>query len=414
MKWIEGWYSSYALLGAVAAGLIPILLPLLVTRTGSATQLGLVMGAFSLGGLTAPAWGHLADSHRAHRPLLAGGLLALAAGTALFALARSFPAWSGLALLQGVGFAAASTVANLFVVETKPRAEWDARIGWLQAFYGGGQVVGLLLAGALGQRAPKAGILLAAGLAAVAVIPALASAPRLPKASLARRPPLSHPVRHAEWPSSSPQRLYHHLNLRSIRWFGASGSGRLVLFLLAWLLSYGGSAAFFSLYPVLMRQVYGVSPGLSSLAFAVSAGAGLGLYAPAGRWSSLRGPRPVLRTALAVRLGAFLVLYGLARLSAAFRGLPAMGAFLLIVLAWSALSVAGTALVARLSPENEGEGMGIFNAVTAFAGVLGAVAGGWTASLQGYAAVPVVGLAGVAAGLIMMIFLVGGTEEVAR
>jgi hypothetical protein len=58
--------------------------------------------------------------------------------------------------------------------------------------------------------------------------------------------------------------------------------------------------------------------------------------------------------------------------------------------------------------------MGIFNAVTAFSGVVGAVAGGWTASLRGYAAVPVVGLAGVAAGLIMMIFLAGGTEEVAR
>jgi len=102
---------------------------LLVTRTGSATQLGLVMGAFSLGGLTAPAWGGLADSRRAHRPLLAGGLLALAGGTALFPLARSFPAWSVLALLQGVGLAAASTVANLFVVETRPRSEWDARIG---------------------------------------------------------------------------------------------------------------------------------------------------------------------------------------------------------------------------------------------------------------------------------------------
>jgi hypothetical protein len=45
--------------------------------------------------------------------------------------------------------------------------------------------------------------------------------------------------------------------------------------------------------------------------------------------------------------------------------------------------------------------MGIFNAVTAFSGVVGAVAGGWTASLRGYAAVPALGLAGVAAGLIM-------------
>jgi predicted MFS family arabinose efflux permease len=73
------------------------------------------------------------------------------------------------------------------------------------------------------------------------------------------------------------------------------------------------------------------------------------------------------------------------------------------VLAWSLLSVSSTALVASLSPENEGEGMGIFNAVTALSGVIGAAVGGWAANLWGYAAIPIMGIIGVGAGLIMLL-----------
>jgi predicted MFS family arabinose efflux permease len=77
--------------------------------------------------------------------------------------------------------------------------------------------------------------------------------------------------------------------------------------------------------------------------------------------------------------------------------------FLVVVLAWSLLSVSSTALIAALSPENEGEGMGIFNAVTAFSGVVGAALGGWAASLWGYVAVPVMGIVGAGSGLLLLI-----------
>jgi hypothetical protein len=36
------------------------------------------------------------------------------------------------------------------------------------------------------------------------------------------------------------------------------------LFLLAWLLAFGGALAFFALYPVLMRQCYGITPWLAA------------------------------------------------------------------------------------------------------------------------------------------------------
>jgi len=124
----------------------------------------------------------------------------------------------------------------------------------------------------------------------------------------------------------------------------------------------------------------------------------------------------VLRDALILRTVAFIVLTLLAFVSLPGRGLFTLLFFLFVVLAWSLLSVAGTALVASLSPENEGEGMGIFNAVTALAGVVGAALGGWAASLWGYAAIPIMGIIGAGAGLIVLLitrfdFRVGTQER---
>jgi MFS family permease len=68
---VEPWYWAYALLGLTAAGVTPILLPLAVSRMGSAADIGLVMAAISLGGMLAPLWGRLADQYRLHRLLLA-------------------------------------------------------------------------------------------------------------------------------------------------------------------------------------------------------------------------------------------------------------------------------------------------------------------------------------------------------
>jgi MFS family permease len=402
MKWIETWYISYALLGLSAAGLIPILLPLVISQNGGAAEIGLVVAAFSLGGLSAPIWGGLADRFRLHRQLLIGGLIGTALGAAFFPFTLSLSLRIFLALLSGIGLAAASTVANLFIVEVHPESEWDARIGWLQTFYGSGQVLGLVLAGAIGQSWPESGLWLAGGIGVLAIIPAVIGARQMSGAPLPHRPVLSRPAHHAEWPAGSPQHLYHHLTMKALKTFFAPFSSSFGLFLFAWLLSFSGSAAFFSFYPVLMQKVYGLVPGLSSTGYALAAGLGLLLYAPAGRWSARRGPLSMLRGALVLRIVAFIVLTLLAVVSFSERGWLAMLFFLFVVLAWSLLSVCSTALVAGLSPENEGEGMGIFNAVTALSGVIGAGLGGWAANLWGYAAIPVMGIIGVSSGFLIL------------
>jgi DHA1 family tetracycline resistance protein-like MFS transporter len=400
-RWVEPWYLAYAFLGATIGGLAPILLPLAVSQTGSATHIGLVMAAFNLGGLTAPLWGILADRYRLHRWLLSGGLIVTASGLGIFPFTRTQGAWLGFALLQGIGATSAATVANLFVVEVHSRSEWDKRIGWLQTFYGGGQVSGLLLAGFLSQTNLKVALLIASGVTLLAAFLGW-STTRTPATPQVVRPVLPRLSPHSESVVGSPQHLYHHLHLDALGRLIQESPSPFGLFLSLWLISFMGSAAFFSLYPVLMKHVYGVGPGLSSVGYAIAAGIGLAFYSSAGGWSDRFGAKPVIKSGLGIRLLAFLGLFVLGATHSGQGWLALLG-FLFIVLSWSLLSVSGTALTAQLSRSNEGEGMGVFNAVTATAGVIGAALGGWVAGRWGYNAATVVAIGGVATGLLLSV-----------
>lgn len=397
--WIEPWYFVYALIGLVVAGLIPVLVPLIVSHTGTAGQAGMVMGAVSLGGLTSPLWGSLADRYRLHRWLLVGGMLTTTVGLAAFAFTTQPVIWLLLAVIQGFGTAGAATVANLFVVEAHPKTEWDERIGWLQTFYGIGQVSGLLLAGVLTQIDFRIGFLAAGGLSAAAAILGWLTT-KTPPAQPGVEPVLRHPARHTEWVFSSPQRLFHRPKLAGIKTPAFTLGSPYGVFLIFWLLSFAGSAAVFSQYPVLMQKVYEVTPVASSIAFAIIAGLGLTLYTPAGQWSEHHGPARILRISLGLRLFAFAGLLWLGFIpTGGLTGTLALLAFGFVVWAWSLMSVSGTALAAQLSPVGEGQGMGIFNAMTAVAGVIGAVLGGWVAGLWGYNSIVILALLGVALGL---------------
>jgi len=405
LEWIEPWYLVYALMGVVVAGLLPVLIPLIVNKSGNAGQVGLVVAALSLGGLTSPLWGGLADRYRAHRILLAGGMLFSSLGLAVFAFTRQPPIWTLLAIIAGLGSASAATVANLFVVEAHPQAEWDERIGWLQTFYGLGQVAGLLLAGVLTQFDLRIGLWAAAGLSAAAAGLGWLTT-KTPPAQPKLEPVLNHPAMHVESALSSPQRLFHGLKWQGIEALWKTLRSPFGIFLLVWLLAFAGPAAVFSQYPILMQKVYEVAPGSSSVAFAIIAGLGLSLYTPAGNRSKRYGPTRILRVSLGLRLAAFAGMLGLVFASAGgTTGLLALLAFAFVVWAWSLMSVSGTALAARLSPVGEGQGLGIFNATTAVAGIAGALLGGWAVGLWGYSSIVVLALAGVALGLGLSVFI---------
>lgn len=401
-RWSERWYLAYALLGATSVGLMPILLPLEVGRAGGASGVGLVMAAVNLGGLTAPLWGALADRFRLHRALLGGGLLLTAASLAAFTVVTTLPGRVGLALVQGAGIAAASTVGNLFIVERHPRSEWDERIGWLQTFYGAGQVGGLLLAVAFVRTSLRAGLVTGSGLVALAGVLGIVMARPGPSRATVR-PVVRATSLHAEPFQLSPQHLFHYVHVGDLRGLRRQLASPFGVFLAVWLITLAGSTAFFSLYPVLMQRVYAASPAVSSMAFALAAALGLGLYSPAGRWSERLGPARVLRSGLALRTLAFCALAALAFGAVAGRGWGALAGFIVVVLAWSLLTVSGTSLAALLSPVGEGAGLGVYSATSSLAGVTGALLGGAIAGGWGYRAVPIASAAALGLGLLAVV-----------
>ncbi len=403
-KWVEPWYLTYALQGAVVAGLLPILLPLAASRGGNAASIGIVMAALSLGGLSAPLWGTLTDRYRLHRLLLVGGLIIMAVGLIVFSYATQLAIWVGMAVVLGFGAAGSAIVANLFVVEAHPKAEWDERIGWLQTFYGVGQVGGLLLAGLLSQIDLRISLSVAAGLSGAAALLGYLTT-KTPPNPLAGKPVLRYPAQQGEWATSSPQRLFHHIDLTAIKKLGPFLRSPFGLFLIIWLLAIGGSAAFFSQYPVLMQKVYGIPSHISSLAFAVVAGIGLALYSPAGNWSDHYGAARVLRSSIGVRGLAYIGLFSLGLIKLGPYNWLALLAFGFVVCAWSLISVSGTALAAQLSEVGEGQGLGIYNATNALAGVAGAALGGWAAQLWGYNFIVALAVGGAALGVILSIML---------
>ncbi len=404
---LEPWFAPFALVNGSAVGLVPILLPIVAIRYG-VSHVGLVMGAFSLGAVAAPLAGSLADQFRVYRVLAAGCAALCAVSLWLFPLAGP-AAQVPLAFCHGAGFAGAVTVANLLIVERRPRAEWNRRLAWLESALSVGQGAALVLAAWLSGLRADTALLIAALVPAAGVPLALLLVPRMrAEPRSARRPErTSHRLASAgqvgEWGPASPSRV-HHLRQRRNPLAGASRllSGRFGWMLAAWISAYGGTAIVFALYPVLFRTAFGVSTHTSALAFAGIVFASLPMFVVAGRFSQRHGPATAVAGAFASRVVLLTALAILADIGHTGAALPLL-AFAGIMFAWSFLSVASPALTGQLAPDNEGDAQGLLSAASGLAGLAGSVVGGLAASLWGYPAALGIGAAAVAAGLVIFV-----------
>jgi MFS family permease len=419
LRLIEPWFAPFALLNGAALGLTPILLPLAASRNGVG-HVGLVMGAFNLGAFAAPAVGSIADRLRAHRALTVGCAAAMAVALWLFPLAG--PAWQlMLALADGAGFAGAVTVANLLIVERRPRAEWNRRLGMLEAALSVGQGALLFLSSWLATLSARDGLFLAAIVPAAAIPLAAVLIPQTATPAAKReaarpagkhRPGTTVPGegQHrlafggvvGEWGPASPSRV-HHLARRRRPFAGAAAlRGPLGWMLAAWIPAYAGTAVIFALYPVLFQHAFGVPASTSSLAFAVIVLVSLPLFPVAGAVSQRRGPATTMAGAFAARV---VLLAALAAFASAGR-VPAvlpLAAFAGIMFAWSFLSVASPELTGQLLPGAEGDAQGLLNASSGIAGLLGSVFGGVVAGHFGYPAALALGAAATALGLVIFV-----------
>ena len=394
----EPWFAAYTLVGAVAAGLAPLLLPLWVSRSGNAAHVGLVMAALSLGQLSAPLWGQLADKRRWHRQLFVSGLLLAGLALSGAALSRDPYLLATESFALGLGIAVTTTVANLFIVERYPQESWSARLGALQTAYALGQVGGLVVAGLLST------LHLGLALAFTALLPftALGFSRRLPTMSaLAERPGLHVPVHLRVEPLFAS--LAHAYHLR--HWFGALRHLKTLpptfaRLLLLWLTVIAGSSFIFAFYPLLLAQRYDLATSLVAWGYAGAVALGLLLYTPVGRWAERYGASRVLRLGILLRLGATLGLSALELFPLAHRASPALLLFAVLVLAWPLHSVTGTTLAANAGLP-QGEALGLFSASGALAGVAGALLGGVLVHAFGYTVLPLTATLFLTIGLVL-------------
>jgi MFS transporter, DHA1 family, tetracycline resistance protein len=409
LRLVEPWFAPFALVNGAALGLTPILLPLAASRDGVG-HVGLVMGAFNLGAFAAPAVGSIADRYAAHRLLAVACAAAMAVSLWLFPLAG--PGWQLLlALADGAGFAGAVTIANLLIVERRPRAEWNPRLGVLEAALSVGQGGGLFLSSWLTTLSVRDGLFLAAIVPAAAIVLAAILVPRVIGAPAAAGQPLAaagpgagqHRLasvgRVGEWGPASPSRA-HHLAHRRPFAGAAALRGPFGWLLAAWIPAYAGTAVIFALYPVLFQQAFGVPASSSSLAFAIIVLVSLPLFPVAAALSQRRGPAIAMAGALAARVVLLAALAALAAAGRVSAVLP-LTAFAGIMFAWSFLSVASPGLTGQLLPGAEGDAQGLLNASSGIAGLLGSVLGGTIASHFGYAAALALGAGATALGLVI-------------
>ena len=404
LTWVEPWFLAFACLGIVQGGMLPLLLPL---SAGGSTHAGLIVGVMNLAGLTAPLWGHLADRRRLHRQILLAGMLAALVALLLMPVNLALSLKAALAGLLGLGFAASNTVANMFIVEVRPKEEWDARIGALQALGGLGQVAGLLLAGFIGGR-----FALAFGIAAAlvaAAVPIAWMTLRGIHVPMVRMAATAHPPLGGEGWANAPQRLFHVLTWRGLKTLLHEMEMPFARLLAVWFVAFVAISAVLTMFPLSVIETFGISPRLPATTYAFAAGVSLLLYPLAAAVAKRHGARPVLRAGFAARVLAIAILT-LAFVSQTDNVPLALTGFVIMVMAWPLLGVAGTALAAQLAPGEQGEALGLFNASSSLASAVGAFLGGWATETFGFGKVCLVA----AVVVLLAVLFSGGHAEKAQ
>jgi MFS family permease len=165
-----------------------------------------------------------------------------------------------------------------------------------------------------------------------------------------------------------------------------------------------------------MRQAFGIGAGTSSLYYAVAATLGIFAYAPSGALGNRIGDDRVVLLGMLMTLASAAAMAFLAYVHTGANAWLVPLVFIWLPVAWSPLIVAGTALTAQLAqPQNvpEGEAVGLYNATTAVAFVLSALAAGVIADLTSYGIVLILAAA-ISAGGSLLILPILGTSKSAK
>ncbi len=422
------WYFGHGL-HYVADGGASTLIPLFLSATlgGSVSNVGVVSAATSMASVPGSiGWSELSDRMQRRKLFIlidyfGAGLLFL-----LMGLANTFEQFLGLNILFGIVAAASVSMGTVIITETFEAKRWTKEIGTYTGIGGVGWIIGLLLCGLW----LEAGIRLFPGMDSLRVLFFILAAMTIVAGFIALRlvpdpkprPFAPHHVdklvvfqgriieRARHLPLWMYRRKYHEA-LHEIRSTGVAVPRPLKLYFLAVLLLFSGFTTVYTPFPIFLKNEMGSGWLEIFLLYIVSAVTSAFMYSRAGDVIQRLGERKTLINVNLIRLLLFssfgaislLVAGGIrpdhALLFAALFGLQAA-----IGLFWAFVSVASTALVSKCAPVgSKGESLGLFNAIIAVGGILGALIGGEVANCLGYGAAFFAGVGLVALGIAALV-----------
>lgn len=411
----RGWLTAWGL-GAVAFGGASLIVPLYVVELGGeAFTLGVLAAAAAFVGVPgALAFGRIADRTGKRRVLVLVALAVVATTLALVPLTGSVTVVILANAAVWFAFAAAMPVLTLLAVADASTDAWSERIAQLNLYQGVGWAIGLALGAVwtgVGVRfatpiaIQRSFLWLVAACAGAALLLGARTFPPDPEdeAATIDRRRLQRALRRADrfsvrtvtFPFTPGRAQFSGLDPRT---FVRRFTPTLALYFGAVVCFFTGFAAFFAPLPAYLIDTGFESGDVFVLYFVSSVGAAVA-FRGAGRLAS-RWNVPVLQSAGLCLRGGLLPVVAL--VGGAF-GATALGLGLAAVVfagigvAWAVIAVTAGTLVSTLAPAAiRGEALGVYAALTALAGGLGSLLGGWLAA-DSY------GLAfGVAGGLVVV------------
>ena len=385
--------SNFAV-GAGYSAFVSLLVPAFVTEvTGDASTAGIVMAIIALGAILAPAFGTFADKYGAHRIVLVTGVATLALAFAMFALSADNSALYALdAIAMGVGVAAVSAVAPVFIVGAELPREVEAKqLTTFSLMMPAGQLAGgLLLAAVTSWSYANRFWLGAVVMAGSFVFVWFTTAEPNKRLQAALNDGTGDDVKGqvaAARKSSLKQVLFST--------FG--------IYLAVLVLSSVANNGVNSQIANIMPNVYGMSEQMTSTMIGLAGLLNIVLFFPAGRWMARSGAFAPFRAGIIARFVAGL---GMAVVGAVTSNGLLLGAGFMQLMYNTApfTRLAQSSLAVRFATFPAGAASGWVIAGSAIGSFLGSLIGGFLAKEYGFNAVN--WMAAVAAGLSVVVLLI--------
>lgn len=397
-RWLAAWSLGYAAVGAAS-----VLVPLYAIELGAdAFVVAVVAATAAFAGIPgALAWGSLSTRTGRYQPFLLVSLCLSAVAFLALPLAGSLPAVVAANAALQFAVAAAAPVLALLVVSGHPDADWDRRIGVLNAWQGYGWLAGLLAGAAwtavAGRyvapvTAQRWFFYASAGACAAATVLAWRWLPGRPDVSAARFGRATGSIERLQRGAGQAARLSPFSGVRSFwalrrlhpRALAARLTPALSGYLAAATLFFTGFAVFFGPLPSYLASDLGLASGNVFALFVVSSAASALAYERVGAATAVRSPAALQTLALAARVLLFPAVAFASLLGAlALPGLVAL--FVAVGLTWAVVAVTGTTIVARLAPPAvRGSALGAYTALGGLGTAIGSVVGGALATELGY------------------------------